>query len=237
MVGTGCAGRGAPLSHNLQGDTSLYVRHGEPKAQSSFCPLPKIPTSPAQNSRGASQQTGIAPPAEEVGGHPSLPGPRGCWEQLTVAGDSCPVPAGDKPRTRRRRRLSGAPSPAPTAPPCVATASSSSSAPCQVRPARLRGHLTTPLPLHLGVCYPWEYRARHRPTGLSLCWQPLPPCPALERSPGELGEGVVGIHPCLHAGHWRDCQDRGAERTHPPEHTPGNPFPMHTHPGASPLNM
>lgn len=68
MVGTGCAGRGAPLSRTLQGDISLYVRHGEPKAQSSFCHLLKIPTSPAQNSRGASQQTGIAPPAGAGGG-------------------------------------------------------------------------------------------------------------------------------------------------------------------------
>ena len=131
-----------------------------------------------------------------VGCHPSLPGPCGCREQLTVAGDSCPVPPGARPRTPPRRQLSGAPAPAPrsTAMRCHGLLFALCALAGKECPPRGEawGGTRSPPPLPLGVCHPWVYSSMHHPTRVSPCWQPAVPASCPGEVPGASGLGDVG---------------------------------------------
>lgn len=172
-------------------DFCCWWGHGETKARSSFCPQTQFQPPLAQNARGASQHTGITLlVGGGVGGHPSLPGPCGCWEQLTVAGDSCPVLSHRAPGPERCR-VSGRVEPwplRPAAPPCAATAFSSPSAPWQVRGVHpggaAWGGTQSPPTFAFGGLSLMGVQRRAPSHGVSPCCSPLFPCPALQMSLG-----------------------------------------------------
>lgn len=201
-------------------------------------PPDPVPPPPAQNTRGASQKTVITSLAGRgVGGHSFLPISCGCWEQLTVAGDSCPVPACARPRTAPCRQPSRAPASAPrgTAMRChslLLTLCALAGKGCLLR-GEAWGAPGHPLPLPLGVCHLWVCSAMHRPARVSLYWQAIVPMSCPGEVSGMSGVGDTPPPPRLHTGTLIHTGTHSCLRTPTVTRTWTSPLdahPAHPHP-------